>query len=66
MVADGLKWIEVEKVVYNVDSGKNEKLKFLRLDSIHKYNNTMGGVDLADQLRGTYRPDHWVRNRKWW
>ena len=26
----------------------------------------MGHVDLADQLRGTYRPDIWVRNRKWW
>ena len=26
----------------------------------------MGDVDIADQLRGTYRPDHWLRNRKWW
>ena len=33
---------------------------------IDTYNNTMGHVDLADQLQGTYRPDVWVRNRKWW
>ena len=26
----------------------------------------MGDVDLADQLRGTYRLDVGVRNRKWW
>ena len=26
----------------------------------------MVGVDLADQLRGTYRIDKGVRNRKWW
>ena len=26
----------------------------------------MGGVDLADQLQGTYRRDKGVRNRKWW
>ena len=27
---------------------------------------TMGSVDLADQLRETYRVDNGVRNRKWW
>ena len=26
----------------------------------------MGNVDLADQLRGVYRLDRWVRNPKWW
>ena len=26
----------------------------------------MGCVDLADQLRGTYRIYKGVRNRKWW
>ena len=26
----------------------------------------MGGVDLADQLQGTYCIDEGVRNRKWW
>ena len=26
----------------------------------------MGGVDLSDQLRGTYRIDKGVKNRKWW
>ena len=30
------------------------------------YVNSMGHVDVADQLRNTYRFDHWLRNRKWW
>ena len=52
--------------MYNVDTHVTETLKFLRLNQIDTYNNTMGDVDLADQLRGLYRPDVWVRNRKWW
>jgi len=36
------------------------------MNFIHKYNSEMGDVDLADQLRGSYRVDHWIRNRKWW
>ena len=54
------------KPVYNVDTHCTEVLRFLRLNQIDTYNNTMGHVDLAAQLRGTYRPDIWLRNRKWW
>jgi hypothetical protein len=66
MVAEELKWVEVSKPVYNVDTGGMEKLKFLRMNQIDNYNNTMGNVDIADQLRGTYDFKHWLRNRKWW
>jgi len=41
-------------------------MKFLRMGFIDNYNKTMGDVDIADQLRGSYRFDMWVRNRKWW
>ena len=30
------------------------------------YNKGMGEVDVADQLRNSYRFDHWLRKRKWW
>jgi len=57
---------EREKNVYNVDTDEIETMEFLRLNQINKYNMEMGGVDIADQLRGVYRLDRWVRNRKWW
>ena len=66
MTSTELKWVEVKKPVYNVDSGKIEKLSFLRMNHIDAYNREMGNVDVADQLRGNYRFDHWLRNRKWW
>ena len=43
-----------------------EVLIFLRMNNIDAYNNDMGNVDLADQLRGTYRCNIGVLNRKWW
>ena len=53
-------------MVYNFETGKLEALKFLRLNQINKYNNGMGDVDVAGQLRGVYRLYRWARNRKWW
>ena len=66
MVSESIQWVEKEKMVYNVDIGKVEDLKLLRLNQIDKYNNGMGDVDVADQLIGVYRLDRWVRNRRWW
>ena len=66
MVCDTLKWVVMNKPCFNVETGMVETLRFLRMNTIHEYNNTMGGVDLADQLRGTYRIDKGVLNRKWW
>lgn len=66
MACQKIEWIVKEKLVYNVDSGCSETLQFLRLNQIDNYNAEMGNVDLADQLRGSYRLDHGVRNRKWW
>jgi len=40
--------------------------KFLRLNINDDYNNGMGDVDIADQLRFCYRFDHWMRKYKWW
>ena len=59
-------WIVKEKLVYNVDTGLMEVLRFLIMNNIDAYNNEIGNVDLSDQLRGTYRCDIVVRNKKWW
>ena len=66
MISKNIQWVEKATKVYNVDTNEVEELKFLRMGFIDQYNNTMGDVDLADQLRGSYRFDMWVRNRKWW
>ena len=66
MVSGRIKWIEVKKKVYDVESEKYEEVKFLRMNFINNYNFTMGHVDVSDQLRGSYHIDWWVRNRKWW
>ena len=42
-----------------------ETLRSLIMNTIHEYNNTIGCVGLADQLRGSYHIDKGLRNRKW-
>ena len=66
MITDTIKWIVKERPVYNVDTKRVELIQFLQLNQIDTYNFGMGNVDIADQLRGFYRVDIWLRNRKWW
>ena len=63
-MSKSIQWVDKEKMVYNVDTGKVEYLKFLRSNKIDKYNNRMGDVDVADQIRGVYRFYRWVKNRE--
>ena len=66
MITDTIKWITKERPVYNVDMKQVELMQFLQLNQIDTYNFGMGNVDIADQLRGLYRVDIWLHNRKWW
>lgn len=43
--------------------GENEVSSAKLVDD---YNNGMNKVDQADQLRSTYRFDHWMHTQKWW
>ena len=52
MVCDELKWLEVQKQVYNVETRKVESLRFLCMNTIDNYNKTMVNVNIAVQLRG--------------
>jgi len=61
-----LKWVEKVKLVFDKTEEKRVQLRFLRCKINDDYNNGMNGVDMADQLRGSYRIDRWMRKRKWW
>jgi Transposase IS4/SAP domain len=66
MAATNLKWVEKCKRVFDKAEQRNVSHKFLRCQVIDEYNNGMNGVDVADQLRGSYRIDRWMKKRKWW
>ena len=66
-VCTEITWTEKQKKVYDAIKKDTFHLPFHRLNVIDFYNNNMGNVDLADQLRNHYRIDtSWHRNRKWW
>ncbi len=55
-----------QKTVWNGLDQEKTFMKYLCLNVINKYNMRMNAVDIADQLRHVYCPDHWMRNRMWW
>ena len=66
MTAESVKWDVKERSVWSAAIQKKAMMKYLRLNVIEEYNNHMNATDIADQLRGNYRPDRWMRQRKWW
>jgi hypothetical protein len=63
--ADCVEWIVKEREVWSELIKNKAMMKYLRLNVIEEYNNHMNSTDIADQLRGNYRPDRWMRQRKW-
>jgi hypothetical protein len=65
--AECVEWIVKERKVWSESAKSKAMMKYLWLNVIDDYNNRMNATDIADQLRGNYRPNHWMRNRKlWW
>lgn len=44
-------------IIFNIDTGLLELLKFLRLNNINIYNKNIGNIDIIYQLRGNYKLD---------
>ena len=61
-----VQWVEKERKIWRKDTQTLVTTKFYRLNIIDDYNNNMNNVDVADQLRGAYRFDRFVRLTKWW
>ena len=66
MAAEKICWETKTREVFNRETGKMGEMKFHRLNVNDDYNYGMGGADIADQIRGSYRFDHWARKFKWW
>ena len=66
MAVDNIRLTEKKREVYDRYIGRMTKMKFLRLNVNNDYRYGMGGADIADQIRGSYRFDHWLRTYKWW
>ena len=64
--AKEVRWIVKQREVWSAEVQKKEMMKYLCLNIIEEYNSHMNSTDIADQLRGNYRPDRWMRQRKWW
>jgi hypothetical protein len=65
-VEESMYWVTKKRKVWSAVHRKIREMRHLRLNFIDDYNQNMNGADIADQLRNQYRPDHWMRNRKWW
>ena len=61
-----VKWVPKKRKVWYRTLDKYVEIVFHRLNIVDDYNVNMNNVDIADQLRGSYRFDHWMRKRKWW
>jgi hypothetical protein len=64
--AQEVRWMEKQRGEWRASAQKKAMMKYLCLNVIEEYNMNMNATDIADQLRGNYRPDHWMRQRKWW
>lgn len=59
-------WVEKTRQTWDRESSTMRLGHFLWLTINDDYNSKMNNVDIADQLRGSYRPDRWMRKQKWW
>ena len=66
MCCETVQWVKKTRKIYDHSLNKVRERTFLRLNINDLYNKEMGDVDIADQIRGTYRIDKWMRKYKWW
>ena len=66
MACEKIEWVLKSRKIWNRELMKMVDKPFYRLNIVDEYNTHMNNVDVADQLRGSYRFDHWMRKQKWW
>ena len=58
--------LDKTRLVWDAAAQARVSITFKRLNVIDDYNFGMNSVDLADKARMLYRPDTYLRFRKWW
>ena len=58
-------WIKKKIKVLRKYLQRTSEITFHRVNVIDMYYYKMNHVDVEDQLRGSYRFDHWMRKSKW-
>ena len=66
MACEKIEWVLKSRKLWDRELMKMVDKPFYRLNIVDEYNTHMNNVDVADQLRGSYRFDHWMRKQKWW
>ncbi len=59
--AECIEWIVNERQVWSNSIQQKAMMKYLCLNVIEDYNQQMNLTDIANQLRGNYRLDRWMR-----
>jgi hypothetical protein len=60
------KWLVKKRKEYDQEGNAMKMKGYLWLNVINNYNQNMNQTNITDQLRGQYRPDHWMHHKKWW
>ena len=59
-------WLEKTSLAWDKSTSTMRLGRFIRLAINDSYNMNTNKFDIADQLRGSYCPDRWMRKQMWW
>ena len=66
VACEGIKWIKKDCKLFYETQQKMVAAPFYLVNVIDDYNHFIVNVDIADQLRGSYRFEHRMRKSKLW